>query len=99
MTKGRNIKNFIKSQPLFDVYRQYLQTFLIDLQAEVSRFRCQIFHCFAYFLKIYLDYHRFFIFYKLSSDDCPSNLFELVFSIRVSTVKPSQEEEFCLHGY
>ena len=47
MTTGRNIKNFVKSQPFFDVY-----TFLIDLQAEVSRFHSRIFHCFAYFLKI-----------------------------------------------
>ena len=31
--KGINIKNFVKSQPLFDVHQQYLQTFLIDLQA------------------------------------------------------------------
>ena len=52
MTKGRNIKNSVKSQPLFDVHRQYLQMFLIDLQTEVSKFRCRIFHCFAYFLKI-----------------------------------------------
>ena len=52
MTKGRNIKNFVKNQPLFDVHKQYLQTFLIDLQAEVLRFCCGIFRCFAYFLKI-----------------------------------------------
>ena len=38
MSKGRNIKNFVKSPPLFDVHRQYLWTFLIDLQAEVSTF-------------------------------------------------------------
>ena len=49
---GRNIKNFENHQPLLDVHRQYLWTFLIDLQAEVSRFRCRIFHCFTYFLKI-----------------------------------------------
>ena len=24
ITNGRNIRNFVKSQPLFDVYRQYL---------------------------------------------------------------------------
>ena len=51
MTKGRNIKNFIKYQPLFEVHRQYLQMFLIDLQAEESRLRSRIFHGFAYFLK------------------------------------------------
>ena len=38
--KMKNSKNFVKGQPLF------------DLQAEVSRFRCLIFHRFAYFLKI-----------------------------------------------
>ena len=61
MTKGRNTVKKLriaKSQPLFDVHRQYLQTFLIDLQAEVSRFRCRIFHCFSY----QLDYHRFLSF-------------------------------------
>ena len=36
MTEGGNIKNFVKSQPLFDVHRQYVQNFLTDLQAEVS---------------------------------------------------------------
>ena len=51
VTKGRNIINFVKSKPLFDIHRQYLQTFLIDLQPEVTRFRCRIFHCFASFLK------------------------------------------------
>ena len=52
VTNGKNIIKFVKSQPLFDVHRQYLQTFLIDLQAEVLRFCCRIFHCFAYFLNI-----------------------------------------------
>ena len=52
VTKGRNIKNFAKSELLFDVHRQYLKTFLIDLQADVTRFRCRIFHCFVYFLKL-----------------------------------------------
>ena len=45
----KNIKNFVKSQPLFDVHRQDLWTFLKDLQAEGSRCRCQIFHCFCLF--------------------------------------------------
>ena len=48
VTKGRNIKNFVKSQPLFDVHGK----FLIDLQAEIMKFGCRIFRCFAYFLKI-----------------------------------------------
>ena len=44
--KGKTLKNFLNCQSLFDVHRQYLKSFLLDLQAEVSRFRC-----FAYFLK------------------------------------------------
>ena len=48
-TNGRDI---VKSQPLFDVHRQYLQTLLIDLQAALLRFRCRIFLFFAYFFKI-----------------------------------------------
>ena len=45
-------KKALVSQPLFDVHRQHLYTFLIDLPAEVSMFRYRIFHCFAYFLKL-----------------------------------------------
>ena len=48
MTKGRN-KNFVKS------YLAVSLDFSLDvsdLQAEVSRFRGRIFHCFAYFSKI-----------------------------------------------
>ena len=51
VTKSRNIIYLVKSQPLFDVHRQYLWTFPMDLQAEVSRFHCLIFHCLAHFLK------------------------------------------------
>ena len=71
MTKGRNIKIFVKNQSLFDVdvHRQYLWTFLVDLQAEVSRFCCRISHCFAYFLNVIVIG---LIFYKLSSSDCRS---------------------------
>ena len=54
MTKERSIENL----SFFDVHRHYLQTFLKDFQAEVSRFYCRIFHCFSYLLKIELDYHR-----------------------------------------
>ena len=43
MTKGREIIIFVKSQPPFDVHRQYLDVSLIDLQARVLRFRCRIF--------------------------------------------------------
>ena len=80
---------------------------MIDLQAEVSWFRRRIFHCFAYFLKIWLDYHRVlsFITYPLVTvlhlETFENNLFELDFLIskkRVSTVKPSQEGEFVLAG-
>ena len=59
MTKEREIIIFAKSQPIFDVHRQYRDVSLLESQARVSRFRCRIFHCFVDFLKIYLDYHRF----------------------------------------
>ena len=68
MTKGRNIKNFVKSQPLFDIHREYLWTFRIDLQAEVSRFHCLIFlRCLLIFSKVSSIITDFY--YKLSSDD------------------------------
>ena len=35
--KGRNIRNFENSQPLFDVHRQYVWTFLIDLDEFFAR--------------------------------------------------------------
>ena len=57
------------SQPLFDVHLQYLQTFLIDSQGEVSRFRCRTFHYFAYVSK-FSSIIIVFIFYKLSVGDC-----------------------------
>ena len=52
MTKGREIIISVKSQPSFHAHRQYLEVSLIDLRARVSRFRCQIFHCFVDFSKI-----------------------------------------------
>ena len=52
VTKGRKIIIFEKSQPPFDVQRQYLDASLIDSQARVLRFRCRIFHCFVDFSKI-----------------------------------------------
>ena len=52
MTKGREIIIFAKSQPPFDVDRQYLDVSLLDSQVGVSRFRCRIFHCFVDFSKI-----------------------------------------------
>ena len=52
MTKGREIIIFAKSQPPFDVHRQYLDVSLSDSQARVSRFCYLIFHCFVDFSKI-----------------------------------------------
>ena len=52
MTKGREIIIFAKSQPPFDVHRQYNDVSLRDSEAKVSRFRCQIVHCFVDFSKI-----------------------------------------------
>ena len=52
VTKGREIIIFVKSQPPFDVHRQYLDVSLIDLQARVSRFRSRVFHCFVDFSKM-----------------------------------------------
>ena len=59
MTNGRNIENFLKSQPLFDVYQQYLWKFLIELQAEVSRFCCRILSFISYPLVIVLHLESF----------------------------------------
>ena len=61
MTK---VRDFVKSQPPFDVHR----TFLIDLQTEVSRFCCRIFID----LLISQNLARLssvFIFYKLFAGD------------------------------
>ena len=87
MTKGSNTKNFVKSQPLYDVHRQYLKTFLIDLQTEVSRFRCRIFQYFAYFSKFSLIIIGFYVFLSyplvivLHLESFENNLFKLDFSI------------------
>ena len=71
MTKGRNIKNyFVKSQPLFDVHRQYLWMFLINLQAEVSRFRCRIFFTVLLIFSKFSSIIIGFIIYQLSSGHC-----------------------------
>ena len=43
MTKRREIIIFVKSQPPFDVHRQYLDVYLIDLQARVSKLRFEFF--------------------------------------------------------
>ena len=53
VTKGRQIIIFVNfSQLPFDVHRQYLDVSLIDLLARVSKFHCQIFHCFVDFSTI-----------------------------------------------
>ena len=69
VTKGREIIIFAKSQPLFDVHRQYLDVSLTDSQAKVSRFRCRIFHCFCGFLENLARLSLVFIFKKLSAHD------------------------------
>ena len=61
-TKGKGIIIFAKSQPPFDVHRQYVDVSLTDSHARVSRFRCRIFHYFVNFSKTYLDYHYFLSF-------------------------------------
>ena len=43
MTTGREIIIFAKSQPPFDVHRQYLNVSLTDLQVRVSRFAVELF--------------------------------------------------------
>ena len=89
--KRKDIINFVKSQPLFDVHWQYLWTFLIDLQADVSRFRCRVFHCFPNVIKIWLNYNWFlsFISYPLviflHLESFEKELFELDFSISKKT--------------
>ena len=50
-TKGKGIIIFAKSQPPFDVHRQYVDVSLTDSHARVSRFRCRIFHYFVNFSK------------------------------------------------
>ena len=67
--KFLNITNFVKNQPLFDVHRRYLETFLTDLQAEVSGFTVE-FSLFCLFSQNLARLSSGFIFYKLSSGDC-----------------------------
>ena len=61
MTKGRNIVNFVKSEPLFDVHRQYLWKFLIDLQAEVLRFAVEFYTVLLIFSKFSLNIIGFYL--------------------------------------
>ena len=41
------------------MYTDSISTFLIFLQARVSKFRCRIFHCFVDLSKIWFHYHWF----------------------------------------
>ena len=43
MTKGREVIIFAKSQPPFDVHRQYLDVSLTDSQARVQGFAVEFF--------------------------------------------------------
>ena len=69
MRKDSNTKNFVKSQPLSDVHRQYLQTFHIDLLAEIEA-SLSNFSLFCLFPQNLARLSSVSIFYKLSSDDC-----------------------------
>ena len=69
MTKGRDTLIFAKSQPPFDVHRQYLDVSLTDSQARVSRFRCRIFSLLCGFLENLARLSLVFIFEKLSAHD------------------------------
>ena len=46
------LKTSVKSQPLFDVYRQYLQTFLIDYKLKFQGFTVEFFTVLLIFFKI-----------------------------------------------
>ena len=81
---------------------------LLIVKADDSRFRCRIFHCFAYFVKLLLDYNQFLSFIRcplvtaLHLESFENSIFELDFSIskkRISSVKRSQEDEYFLHRY
>ena len=68
VTKGREIIIFAKSQPPFDVHRQYLDVSLTDSQDGVSRFRCRI-SLFCGFLENLARLLLVFIFKKLLAHD------------------------------
>ena len=58
MTKEGNIKNFVKSQPLFDVHWQwYVQMVLIDLQAKVVVEVFAVLLIFSKFSSIIIGYY------------------------------------------
>ena len=96
VTKGRNIKNLVKSQPLLDVYRQYVWTFLIDLQVSLSNF--SLFFVFSETLAQLPSFISYPLVIDLHLESFKNNHFELDFSIskikRASTVKSSGRDEF-----
>ena len=69
VTKGRQVIIFAKSQAPFDEHRQYLDVFLIDSQARVSRFWLSNFSLFCWFLENLAQLSSVFIFKKLSAHD------------------------------
>ena len=68
MTKGREIIIFAKSQPPFDVHRQYLDVSLTDSQASF-KVSLSNFSLFCEFLKNLARLSLVFIFEKLSAHD------------------------------
>ena len=60
VTKERDIIDSAKSQLPF-MYIGSIWTFLIDLWAEVSRSRFQVFHCLAYFSEFSLIIIGFYL--------------------------------------
>ena len=69
MKKGREIIIFAKSQPPFDVQRQYLDVSLTDSQARVSRCLLSNFSLFCGFIENLARLSLVFIFKKLSAHD------------------------------
>ena len=80
MTKGRNIKNFVKSQPFLCTPAVSLDV-SDDLQAEISRFGCRSFRCFCLFSQNLAPLRSVFISYPLvivlHLESIENNLFEL----------------------
>ena len=96
MTKGKDILNFVKSQPPFDVHWQYLD-FSDRFTGRSFEVSPSNFSLFCLFLKIWLHFHRFLSFisyplvFVLHLEPFESNLFELGFSIFQKTL---QERKF-----
>ena len=69
VTKGRNINSFVRVNSLCCTLAVRPDDSDIDLQAEVSRFRCRIFLLFCLFCQNLVRLSSVFIFYKLFSGD------------------------------